>query len=188
MRVKSINQGWDIFTPNAATVGVSAGDLAIYDQLHSRLDLDIFASSGLIFVPNTLWINSYQILTESAAPSIGAGYAYFWADSTAHRLKMVNNNGSPQNIIGTSDMPLRATSAAYAPGALSGGACATQTATSITGATTSMVCSVTPVSDPGTGFSWQGIISSGGCAVRICNTTSGSLTPSSTAYNIAVIQ
>jgi hypothetical protein len=87
---------------------------------------------------------------------------------------------------GTFALVIPATSAAFAPGLIAAGACSTQAATTVTGATTSMTASVSPVSDPGVGLNWLGILGSGTVAIRVCNTSTAGITPTSTAYNIRV--
>lgn len=44
--------------------------------------------------------------TGAGVPA-GAGIDVFWADSTAHRFKMNNNNGGAQNVLGSSDFILQ---------------------------------------------------------------------------------
>lgn len=45
----------------------------------------------------------YQSAIERAAPSGTPGYDLIWGDSTAHRLKMNNNNGGATNVASWSD-------------------------------------------------------------------------------------
>lgn len=75
-------------------------------------------------------------------------------------------------------------------GALTIGTCNTTTV-SVTGATTSMAVEVSPVTNPDTGsvglVRWDGYVSSSNTVtVRECGL--GSVTPNSTAFNVAVIQ
>jgi hypothetical protein len=83
---------------------------------------------------------------------------------------------------------LNGTASAIGGSSLSAGQCASGTVT-ITGATTSMSVAVSPAADPGTGFTWEGFVSAANTVtVRVCNVTSGALTPVSAAYNVRVIQ
>jgi hypothetical protein len=41
---------------------------------------------------------------ETAAPAGIAAFDQFWCDSTAHRWKMINNNGTATNVVGISDL------------------------------------------------------------------------------------
>lgn len=73
-------------------------------------------------------------------------------------------------------------------GPLGAGICTTGSVV-ITGAATTMTVAVSPAADPGTGFIWEGFVSaSNTITVRLCNITSGALTPASTTYNVRVIQ
>ena len=73
-------------------------------------------------------------------------------------------------------------------GPLGAGICTTGSVV-ITGAATTMTVAVSPAADPGTGFIWEGFVSaSNTITVRLCNITSGALTPGSTTYNVRVIQ
>jgi len=81
---------------------------------------------------------------------------------------------------------LAATSSSIGGSALTAGQCTSGTV-SVTGATTGMAVSVSPAADPGAGFSWMGFVSSSGTVtVRVCAIAAG--TPTSTAYNVRVVQ
>lgn len=85
-------------------------------------------------------------------------------------------------------MPLSATSGSIGGSALTAGQCASGTVT-VTGATTSMAVAVLPAggTSPGTGFYWQGYVSSAGTVtVRVCALATG--TPTAIPYNVRVIQ
>jgi len=70
-------------------------------------------------------------MPEVGAPGCAASSDFLWPDSTAHRLKMCNNNAASTNVVGASEMPLSPTSASFSPGSLTAGACATQSATRV---------------------------------------------------------
>lgn len=70
--------------------------------------------------------------------------------------------------------------------ALAAGACSTTTV-SITGASTAMAVTTTPVTYPGDGFYWRGYVSSANTVtVSICSVTN-SATPTASAYNVRVL-
>jgi len=110
----------------------------------------------------------------------------------------LGNPGSPANNKINLGLPLVDSSGATVKGALaaatsslggsalSAGACTSGTV-SVTGATTGMAVSVSPAADPGAGFAWMGFVSSSGTVtVRVCAIAAG--TPTSTSYNVRVIQ
>ena len=47
--------------------------------------------------------NPYLACAEGTAPTGASGIDEVWCDSTAHRMKMLNNNGASTSIIGASD-------------------------------------------------------------------------------------
>lgn len=88
---------------------------------------------------------------------------------------------------GTTPAPLVATSAAFAPGAMTTQTCAQQNTTVAT-ATTAMVAAVSPVTAPASGFVWSASVSATNTVtINLCNLTTGTLTPTSTTYNIRVL-
>lgn len=81
--------------------------------------------------------------------------------------------------------PFSATSASIGGGALGAGACAS-TATTVTGATSSMVAVVSPNTYPGDGNTFYGYISAANTVtVKVCAIIAG--TPTASTYNIRVI-
>lgn len=66
--------------------------------------------------------------------------------------------------------------------------CENESATTLTGTTTGMVCDASPTADPGTAFTWTAICGSGAVTVRICNISAAGATPTATTYNIRVIK
>jgi hypothetical protein len=83
---------------------------------------------------------------------------------------------------------LAASSASIGGSSLGAGACTSGTV-SVSGATTSMAVAASPATYPGDGFGWRGYVStSGTVTVKLCNETSGSLTPTASAYNVRVLQ
>jgi len=87
---------------------------------------------------------------------------------------------------GTVAYVLSGTSGSLGGSALTAGTCSSTTVT-ISGATTSMTATASPASDPGSGYYWLAFVSaSNTVTVRICAAASG--TPTSTTYNVRVIQ
>jgi hypothetical protein len=124
----------------------------------------------------------------------GTGWRQLWMSAGANLFNFVPVNPAATRVVNIPDpgatvnlgFNFSATSAAFAPGLLAAGVCSTQAATTVTGATTAMDAHVTPVSDPGTGLNWLGIIAAGTVSVRVCNTSTAGITPTSTTYNIRV--
>jgi hypothetical protein len=104
--------------------------------------------------------------------------------NAAHFL---NGAGAWTTPAGTTPAPLVATSASFAPGSMSAQTCAQQT-TTVTGATSSMAAAVSPTTPPASGFVWSSSVTTNAVVINLCNTTSGSLSPTSTTYAIRVIQ
>lgn len=79
-----------------------------------------------------------------------------------------------------------ATTTSIGGGALLAGTCASGTA-SVTGSSTGNTVSVSPNTYPGDGIIWYGYVSSAGTVtVKVCSILA--LTPTSSTYNIRVIQ
>jgi hypothetical protein len=80
------------------------------------------------------------------------------------------------------------TSGSIGGSSVGAGAC-TSGAVSVSGASTAMAVAASPATYPGDGFDWRGYVSaSGTVTVKVCNETSGSLTPTASAYNVRVLQ
>jgi hypothetical protein len=142
------------------------------------------------------------------------GQSYLWLDRTTSRYPIIIPVGLPALSLGgnasglttitqsatdnstllatdafvKANLPLAGTTGSIGGSALTAGSCATGTV-SIPGATTSMAVVVSPAggTSPGTGFVWQGYISSPGTVVvQVCAMLAG--TPAATGYNVRVIQ
>jgi hypothetical protein len=134
----------------------------------------------------TIAANLGQQFAEGTAPRGAAGHDILYADSISHRLKFINNNGTPTNVAGASDLPLSGTSDSIGGSALLAGHCASSTIT-IANATTGMTVSVSPKTYPGDGFIPWGYVSAKGIVtVKLCAQASG--TPAASTYNVRVIQ
>jgi hypothetical protein len=117
----------------------------------------------------------------------GSNFQYLWQGvPTADRT--ITLPDASFTVAQTSQLPLSATSGSIGGSAVGAGACASGTV-SVAGATTSMAVKATPVADPGASFiPWAFVSSANTVTVRVCNFTSTSATPTSTTYNIRVIQ
>jgi hypothetical protein len=84
--------------------------------------------------------------------------------------------------------PLSGTTGSLGGSSVGAGVCISGTIT-ITGAATTMDAHATPATYPGDGFVWSAYVSSSNTVtVKICNFTSGSLTPTASTYNVRVLQ
>jgi hypothetical protein len=116
-------------------------------QNSSGAGIGTIASDGTLLFP----ISSFP---EMASPGTGAGKDICYGDSTAHALKCSYNGAPFQEMT----REIVATSVAFAT-ATTAGTCVHST-TSVTGATTGMAVSVSPVSTPGVGAQWSAFVSS----------------------------
>lgn len=104
--------------------------------------------------------------------------------NSAHYLSGAGTWTTPP---GTTPAPLVATTGAIAPGSLAAGTCGSGTV-AVASSTTAEGVVATPASYPGDGITWMGYVSTAGTVtVKVCNFTSGALTPASTAYNVRVV-
>ena len=111
-----------------------------------------------------------------------AGSSYFTFGGTPSAARTI----TWPDASGTVAYVLSGTSGSLGGSALTAGTCSSTTVT-ISGATTSMTATASPSSDPGSGYYWLAFVSSSNTVtVRICAAASG--TPTSTTYNVRVIQ
>lgn len=148
----------------------------------STIELETSPDAGTTGLVERLRVTSDGAtgLKEVAAPASLSGFSNLYADSTAHQLKLSNNAGSYFQVA----QVITATSAAFAT-ATTAGTCV-QSTTAVTGATTAMAVSISPVSTPGVGSQWSAFVSSAGnvtineCAVAV--SAGGTI-----AFNIRVL-
>jgi len=121
-----------------------------------------------------------QVTVVSSAPSnCTLGTLFF--NTTTNLLSVCKTTDT---LVAVMVAPLRGTTGTITGTLLALGACDTGTAT-ITGATTSMQASASPVSDPGSTVIWHAWVSSSNTVtVKECELVLG--TPNNTAYNIVV--
>ena len=124
--------------------------------------------------------------SETTAPSGVANVDLLYADSTAHRWKAIDNNGSATNVTLGTDMPLSGTTGSIGGSALTAGQCASGTV-AVSNSTTGMTVNVSPNTYPGDGFiPWGYVSANGTVTVKVCAQAAG--TPTSSTYNVRVIQ
>lgn len=127
--------------------------------------------------------------SASAAASDSCG-----ADSTAHALKCSFNADGPYQMSRT----IASGTSAMGTGAITSGTCATAVTTSATGTATTDTIVATPNADP-TGVTGYAVSATGSLYIqsyptannvnfKVCNNTSGSLTPSALTLNWKVIR
>jgi hypothetical protein len=128
-----------------------------------------WAGSEQVFLPNTsignfgdsslMFLNEgvyrQPCFTDASVPGVGS-YGLFYFSCADNRFKINNNN------TGAFDQAqvIPATSASFAT-ATTAGTCV-QNTTAVTGATTGMAVSISPVSTPGVGAVWSAFVSSAG--------------------------
>lgn len=131
---------------------------------------------------------------EGTTASCSAGHDCVYGDSTLHQLKSIFNGGSafavPQ-VIGQG-------TSAMATGAITSGTCASAVTTAVSGAATTdnLVANATVDPTGVTGYAVsasgglyiQGYLTSGNVNFKVCNNTSGSLTPSALTLQWRVIR
>jgi hypothetical protein len=129
-----------------------------------------------------------------------SGTTRFFIDTSAGTVKTTNNTlddgkgnmnipaGKAYQVNGTSIVPLAGTTGTIGGATLTAGTCATGTVT-ITGATTSMVATASPVTHPGPAFQWNAYVSAANTAtVSVCTSVAGGGTPIASAYNVRVVR
>lgn len=128
-----------------------------------------------------------SIVTVNGNTARGTG-TFVSTNAVANQVFLGSNNTNLPNSFGAGTLVtysgyLRGTTGSIG-GALTVGACDTGTAT-VTGATTSMLASASPVTYPGDGYVYQAYVSAADTVtVKLCGLIVG--TPTSSAYNVSV--
>lgn len=155
------------------------------------------AGAGIVTGPTSSTNNAVPVysgtagqLADSTKPLAGSGAGVTTGPTSGtiagHMATFQGTTGQIQDGGAVPAVPLAATTAALGGSALTAGQCVTA-AIGVSGATTSMVATASPSSDPGTGFTWDAWVSSANNAtVRVCAAAAG--TPASVTYNVRVIQ
>jgi hypothetical protein len=129
--------------------------------------------------PNNSQVERLRILNNGAW-SVGTGGA-----ATGTSGQVLTSTGSTTAPT-WQDLTLAGTSPSIGGGALVAGACASNTVT-VTGATTGMAVSASPVTYPGDGNYWLAYVSaSNTVTVKVCAAVAG--TPTASTYNVRVIR
>jgi hypothetical protein len=141
-----------------------------------------FTSTDTIFT-----MNRAEKKLEVAAPSGTAGFDWLWADSSAHRLEMNNNNGTTLQVTGTLGLGFKALGTSL----IGSGACASTVTQAVTGASTGMTVAWSFVGAPDAAYTTGGLrviayATSGNVNFVVCNNTAGGITPGATSvdYNL----
>lgn len=112
--------------------------------------------------------------TEGTAHTGATSVDNLWADSTAHRLKMINNNGSATNIVGFSDL---ASSSLFGVVKVDG------TTITASGGVISAVSGGTTTIASGISALGTSSISSGACATVVTTTATGAASTDGIIWN-----
>jgi hypothetical protein len=158
------------------------------------------ATSGANFAPNkiSLWGHSWNGSANANdiwtfTPTIAAGSNPAATLTIAHSGPgtgiLALPSGTTVGGVPISAATLSGTTASIGGSPVTAGTCATGTATGITGATTSMVAVASPNTYPGTAFTWNAQVTSAGTVtVYVCTSLAAGATPTSSTYNVRVIQ
>jgi hypothetical protein len=143
-------------------------------------------------VPGSILCGIYGGVVTILAPNylaLSDGMNSFYFSVSSGRVLL----GSPNASIGAdgslavascAGCALTGTTGSIGGSPLTVGTCASDTAT-VTGATTSMVATISPVTDPGDGIYWKAYVSATDTVtVKVCAVAT--LTPSASAYNVRV--
>lgn len=146
------------------------------------------------------WSDVRTVLLNGVAPVVAGAYTSAPLTMATSRIlgRTTASTGAVEEItvgggvtlsggaISLTTPPLAGTTPSIGGGALLAGACASDVAT-VTGATTSMAASASPVTYPGDGNYWLAYVSSSNTVtVKVCAAVAG--TPSASAYNVRVLQ
>ncbi|MCM0084391.1 hypothetical protein L4X63_22670, partial [Geomonas sp. Red32] len=160
------------------SLGTFTDYVTLYDVADNSSTFTFIKSSQATFSGLNYFANSAQVRLPTAAQS---SEGYLWYDTTNHTAAFSNGTA---NVI--TQAGFRAVTGNIGGGALAAGACTSGTVT-VSGATTSMAVVATPVTYPGDGAMWSGYVSSANTVtVKVC--VMSAMTPSTSAYNVRVLQ
>jgi hypothetical protein len=138
------------------------------------------SATGFIKMPNNV-------------PTAGPCWHNYWSTATDDCLsantsdQLVYTNPAGTYIIPLA-APLSGTTSSIGGSALTAGTCASGTV-NVTGSTTAMAVSASPVTYPGDAFVWKAYVSSAGIVtVKVCTNLAAGGTPTASVYNVRVIQ
>lgn len=125
---------------------------------------------------------------EGSAPSGVTNFDVLYADSTAHRWKAINNNGTAVTITNT----IASGTSAMGTGSISATSCAAAVTTSATGTLTTDTIQWSFSAAPSTGYT-SGVhilpyTTTDNVNFLVCNPTAGSLSPAAATLNWKVIR
>ena len=180
----SMQQSW--FGPLGKFVGGTSLELSASGS-NSALGLKVSGSGDPLFIYDTS--GALQTYADSSGAwhtakainsTLATGTAPFTVASTTPVANLTAQYAQTTQFTGTTP--------GIGGSALTAGQCSSGTV-AIAGAAASMSVAVSPATDPGTGFVWEGFVSAANTiTVRLCNVGGGTLTPTSSRYNVRVIQ
>ena len=143
---------------------------------------------------NFLFLNgggSVEGLEGTPATTCGVNRDYLWADTTDHRWKVCNNNGTPADVA-----TILSGSQALGTSSIAANACASAISIASTGVVTTDVILITPNADI-SGVTGYGPLSTDGLTVnayptaghvniKVCNTTGTAIVPGAVTVNWSV--
>jgi hypothetical protein len=129
------------------------------------------------------------IALTSQLPASLANASHKWLNSyDASTGLFTQTQPAYSDLTGTPAPILSGTTPSIGGSSLAAGACVSDVA-SVASTTSAMAVAVSPVSDPGAGFTWNAWVSaSGTVTVRVCNVSGATATPTASAYNVRVNQ
>lgn len=156
-------------------IKIAAGTISDTDALQLREALQTF--------PQRMTAGTIAMLPGQQLAISGAATQFL---GTLAHSNTADRTYTFPDATGTLGLVLSGTTGSIGGSSLGAGACASGTVT-ILGATTSMTATASPVTDPGTGFTWMSFVSSTNhVTVRVCAIVAG--TPTASNYHVRVIQ
>jgi len=159
--------------------------------LNADFDVAGVAIKGNSFTVPTDSVNyGVQVTNSATAPTTGT---FIYGGNTplnqrpGSAFEMVALYTYGQRYVSYPLTPIAGVTSAIGGGALAAGACSTDNAVIVTGATTAMTAVASPVTDPGDRYYWKAFVSAANTAtVSVCAAVAG--TPASSIYRVKVFQ
>jgi hypothetical protein len=148
-------------------------------------------STDTVVASNAVKLNGSQSLT-GVQGTTGTKIAAATGSFTSGNLRSTDANGNSVDsglaVSGVQAKLLSGTSSRIGGSALTAGTCASTTVT-VAGAATSMSVLATPTTYPGDAFDWKAYVSSANTVtIKVCTNLAAGGTPTSSTYNVRVIQ
>jgi hypothetical protein len=166
--------GTPVYSIGTDFVGYNAtGAWKIHSNLTNLDQFIVFSGGTRTVLPAS---GTWQIFNHTA----GTGVAQINESNGALYANEDMNDGIYASLAGTTG--------SVGSSSLAAGACFAGTA-NVVDATTSMVATTSPATYPGDSFTWRAYVSSAGTVtVKVCNETAAAATPTTSVYNVRVIQ